>query len=261
MTLLGKILVFLNVVLSFVMLAWAIALFTNRINWTNSSATADQTAGLLKGRQERVAEANASVNLANARCREAMHGSDGKDKRPIHVGLLAWEKRRADASVWYKAVLKAVDDGPDGNGGKVVVKRVSTKDGRPLLDPANPNLPALIDAERRRTLEDKQGEPLYCTNWYIQELKRLTGEIEKTEAEQQKLAKEEEALTDQAIGPKGLRQRIVDEQVKLARAAEELKDVESRQTNSRVDTELLLNRRGQLERRIEELEKATKAKN
>ena len=63
-----------------------------------------------------------------------------------------------------------------------------------------------------------------------------------------RLAKEEEALTDQIVGPKGVRQRIADEQVKLARAQEELKDVESRQTNSRVDTELLVERRAQLGR-------------
>ena len=50
-------------------------------------------------------------------------------------------------------------------------------------------------------------------------------------------------LTDQIIGPKGLRQQIIDEQEKIARIDEELKNVVSRQTNSRVETELLLSRR------------------
>jgi hypothetical protein len=261
MTLLGKLLVFLNVVLSFVMLAWAVALFTHRIDWSNNAAKGDQPAGLLIARAKRTDDANAAANLANARWREAVNGNDGKDNRPVRAGLLTWENRRDTDRVFYAAVLKAAVSGPDGKGEKVIIKRVAMKDGRPVPDPANPNLPALIDAERRKTAEDPKGEPLYCYDWYVKELTRLTGEIAKAETEQQKLAKEEEALTDQIIGPKGLRQRIVDEQVKFARATEEFKDVESRQTNSRVDTELLLQRRAQLERRVKELETALKGTN
>jgi hypothetical protein len=260
MTLLGKILVFLVTALSFVMLAWAFGLYTNRIDWSSNAAKADQPAGRLVARAKRVEEANAAVNLANARWREALRGNDGKDGRPVRVGLLAWDKRRVDSRVFYDAVLKAAVSGPDGKGEKEVIKRVETKDGRPLPDPANPNLPKLVDAERRKVAEEAKGEQLFCYDWYVQELGRLTAEIEKASAEQQKLAKEEQALTEQIIGPKGVRQRIVDEQVKLARVQEELKDVASRQTNSRVDTELLLARRAQLERRIEELEKAKKGK-
>ncbi len=48
MTLLGKILVFINVAASFLMLAWAAALYTNRIDWSNNPAKGDQPAGLLK---------------------------------------------------------------------------------------------------------------------------------------------------------------------------------------------------------------------
>jgi hypothetical protein len=256
MTLLGKILVFVTVALSFVMLAWAAGLYTNRIDWSNAQAKGDQPAGQLFAREARVKEGTAAVNLANARWREALSGNDGKDKRPVRVGLLAWERRRKTDHDFYAAVLSAAISGPDGKGGKEVIKRVSTKDGQPLTDPAG--LPLLVDAERRKLAEEPRGEPLYCYDWYVKELDRLTAEIVKAESEQQKLAKDEEALTDQIIGPKGVRQRIVDEQVKLARVEEELKDVESRQTNSRVDTELLLARREQLERRIDELKRAPK---
>jgi len=157
--------------------------------------------------------------------------------------------------------IKAAESGPDGNGERVVIKGVATKDGRPIPDPANSNRPTLVDAERRKVAEEPRGEPLYCYNWYVKELNRLTTEIQNAEVEQQKLAKEEETLTELVIGPKGLRQRIVDEQIKLGRANEELKDVQDRQTSSRVDTELLLERRAQLKRRIEQLEKARKGTN
>jgi hypothetical protein len=256
MTLLGKILVFVTVALSFLMLAWAAGLYTNRIDWSDTAAKADQPAGQLVARKQRVTEGMAAVNLANTRWREALSGNDGKDKRPVRTGLLAWEQRRKTDHDFYTAVLEAAIAGPDGKGGKEIIKRVETKDGQPQTDAAG--LPKLVDAERRKTAEDARGEPLYCYNWYEKELARLTAEIEKAGAEQQKLAKEEETLTEQIIGPKGVRQRIVDEQVKLTRVEEELKDVESRQTNSRVDTELLLARRAQLERRIDELHKALK---
>ena len=73
----------------------------------------------------------------------------------------------------------------------------------------------------------------------------------------QDLIAQESELTKQVIGPKGLRQRIMDEQVKKGRVEEELKDVAGRQKlNALVETELLLARRDQLERRIEELKKA-----
>ncbi len=259
MTLLGKFLVFVNLALSFMMLAWAAALYTNRIDWSNTAAKGDQPEGQLVARAKRVAEATASVNLANFRWREALQGNDGKDKRPARDGLLAWEKRRVEDRKWYEGVLKAAI-ALDDKGEKVVIKRVATKDGRPVPDAANANRPTLVDAERRKLLEEPRGQPLYCYDYYVKELDRLTTEIEKAEAEQQKWTKEEEALTDLAIGPKGLRQRIVDEQVKGKLVDEELKDVEDRETNSRVETELLLERRAQMERRIEELNKAKEDK-
>ena len=70
--------------------------------------------------------------------------------------------------------LKAADSGPDGKGEKVVIKRVAIKDGRPVPDPANSNRPTLVDAERRKTAEEPRGEPLYCYDWYVKELARLT---------------------------------------------------------------------------------------
>jgi hypothetical protein len=256
MTLLGKILVFVAVALSFLMLAWAAGLYTNRIDWSDTAAKADQPAGQLVARKQRVTEGIAAVNLANTRWHDALVGNDGKNNRPARTGLLACEQRRKADRDFYAAYLDAAIAGPDGKGDQKTIKRVATKDGQPLIDAGG--MPQMVDAERRKTAEDARGEPLYCYNWYEKELARLTTEIEKAGAEQQKLAKEEEALTDQIIGPKGVRQRIVDEQVKLARVEDELKDVESRQTNSRVDTELLLARRAQLERRIDELHKAGK---
>jgi hypothetical protein len=265
MTLLGKILVLANVALSFLMLSWALALFINRIDWTaNKGKPPDQPAGQLVERQDRVKRSNDVLDLSNGRWREALWGNDGKDKRPIRDGLPAWEKRRVDDREWYALQLKAALTGPAGMGEKAVIKRVAlTKEGQPVLDGANANRPTMVDAERRKDANDPKGEPLYCYNYYVAQLAKSTQDLEAAQLEYQKAVKTETELTEEAIGtkdkPKGLRQRIVDEQEKLKRINEELKDVSDRQTNSTVDTELLLARRVQLEGRVAELKKAAQS--
>jgi len=106
---------------------------------------------------------------------------------------------------------------------------------------------------------DPHGEPLYCYDWYVRELGDLTLKIQAAQADYKKAVEEETALTEEAIETpksKGLRRRIIDEQQKIALIDEELKDVAGRQTNALVETELLLSRKAQLERRIDELNRA-----
>ena len=94
MTLLAKILIFLNLVLSVLMLTWALALFTNRVDWSSNAAKGEQPAGAMVARKARVDAGQASLDLAAIREREALRGNDGKDKRPAHDGLPTWEARR-----------------------------------------------------------------------------------------------------------------------------------------------------------------------
>ncbi len=260
MTQLGKILVFVTVALSLLMFGWALALFTNRIDWTANKGQAGQPAGRLAERQDRDKEARAALEVANLRWHDALVGNDGRDKRPVRDGLLAWEKRRADDRVWYAAQLKEARTG-DGMGGKVPIKRVSlTKEGQPIPDAANFGRPTMVPAERRKDDKGQGGGPLYCHDYYIRQLGELTQRIQAAQAEYQQAVNEAATLTDELIdkkdGSKGLRHRIVDEEEKIKRINEELKDVADRRTNSMVETELLLARRAQLERRVDELKKA-----
>jgi hypothetical protein len=262
MTLLAKILIFLNLLLSVLMLAWALALFTNRVDWSNNQAKGQQPAGALLGRVKRKDDAQAMLDLAAGHWREALRGNDGKDKRPAHDGLPAWEARRAADRVWYADQLKLARSTPNTPDGKpVVIKRVSlSKEGQAVLDANNSNRPMMVDATRRKDDKGEGGGPLYSYEYYVAELVRLTQQLEAAQVEYQKAVKRETELTEEAIGtkekPKGLRQRIIDEEEKLKQAKEERKDVADRQTNSEVDAELLVARREQLKRRIAELEKA-----
>jgi hypothetical protein len=259
MTLLGKILVFVTVGLSFLMLGWAIALYTNRIDWTASQAKEGKPAGALLAKQDRVKAAwNVLAGAAEPRWREARNGNNGNDGRPRRDGLLAWEQRRLNDRPWYEAELKALRLGPDGNK-EAAVRAVKSKDGQPIPDAKNVNRPEMEPALRRKAKPEDPDERLVCNQYYLDKLAEVTQLIEAEQVRYQKLVKEDTDLTEKVIGAKGLRQRIVDEQVKNARVDEELKDLAGRRTNSLVDTELLLARRRQLEQRIEELKKARTA--
>src|SRR5437660_403008 len=56
MSLLGKILVFVNLGLSFLMAGWALSVYVNRIDFSNAPAKGDQPAGEMLGRKARVEE-------------------------------------------------------------------------------------------------------------------------------------------------------------------------------------------------------------
>ncbi len=255
MTLLGKLLVFANMFLSFLMLSWATALYTNRIDWSAAAAKGDKPAGVLNGRKARVEAATASVKLADDRWRDARDG-----KPEVHDGLAAWEQRRIAERAWYATALNDLKTGP-GNKLDAPIQRIKIReDGQAVLDPKNFNRPVLEPAERRKEKPEDPARPLFAYDYYIAELIRLTQQIEAEQTRYQDLIAQESELTKQAIGPKGLRQRIADEYIKKGRVEEELKDVAGRQqTNALVETELLLARRNQLERRRDELKKAKEA--
>lgn len=259
MTLLGKVLVFVNLLLSLLMLSWAAAVVTNRIDWSSSPAKEGKPAGVLKGREDRVKAAWVALANAEVRWRDARNGNDGKDGRERRDGLPAWEQRRLADRGWYADELKAAKTGPGGNV-KAPINWVKIKDGQPLLDPKNLNRPQMEPAQRRKEKPEEPVRQLFSNQYYLDELARLTDEIIGEQDRFQKLVKDETELTEKAIGPKGLRQRIADELVKSGRVDDELKDLDGRKTNSLVDTELLLARQEQLERRVEELKKAREKK-
>jgi len=70
MTLAGKILVFANLMLSLGMAAWAMGLYTQRVNWTNKSAP-EAGPGELKKREDRIKDLSAELAAADKRHTEA----------------------------------------------------------------------------------------------------------------------------------------------------------------------------------------------
>src|SRR5437764_4151578 len=95
MALLGKILVFVHTGLSLCLAAWALALYTNRVDWTDRKAAADKPAGVLAQRRaeyERVV--SSAVRPADTRFR---------NNRQLLVFHEAW---RPAEKVWFAQELE-----------------------------------------------------------------------------------------------------------------------------------------------------------
>jgi hypothetical protein len=272
MTQLGKILVFVNLLLSVGMLGVAFAVSTNRIDWSAAAPKGDKPAGLLVARQEHVKTASAELAVAGERWRESLAGSPGR------AGLPAWEKQIADDRVWYAGLVEEAKTGPKNKPQNTAIQVVQFgADGLPIPDAKNNDRPTLVPGVRRRATPDEAGKPLFWRDRYVNEMTHLTQQISAAQTEYQQLVKEAAELTQLASGPKPtqdkeirdvvapkydlkpgdipLRQRIIDEETKSARVKEEMQDVTGREKNADVALESLVSRQERLERRVEELKK------
>src|SRR5437588_3739135 len=72
MTMFGKILVLVNVAFSVAMAAWALGIYTQRIDYSTPKATAERQAGEIAQRQEQIKQLQALLRGADA--------ADPKDK-------------------------------------------------------------------------------------------------------------------------------------------------------------------------------------
>ena len=100
MTRFGKILVFVHTGLSLCLAAWALALYTNRVDWTDRKAAADKPAGVLAQRRaeyERVV--SSAVRPADTRFR---------NNRQLLVFHEAW---RPAETVWFAQELEHLRTG------------------------------------------------------------------------------------------------------------------------------------------------------
>jgi hypothetical protein len=240
MTFLGKIVVLVNVVVCVVLLGMTAAVVGGRVDWSSAKPAEGKPAGVLAQRDARFKELCGALVAAENRFRTARQQ------------LYLVENQRPLDRQWYDKEIAELLSGKDGNT-KTQVKFVVTKDGLPVLNPQDFNRPLLQPAL------DRAGQPLFSSAYYAEALLATHNSITDEQQRYQKALDEDARLADQIIGPKGLRAVIALEQAKRASVEQEYKDLEPRLTNSQVDTYLLKERQEQLEKRVEELKKATGA--
>jgi hypothetical protein len=241
MTLFGKIVVVLNLVLSLLMAAWALGLWTNRIDWSNNKGADLQPPGELTLRK---AEAERAWNEAPggfAAYRDAKAAlfarEDGKEDGK--------DGRAADRN-WYAAEIEHLRTGAtEANPGRMV--DLALGQGLPTPDPRNYDRPTM------KIAKDKFGKPIQSIAAYAKRETELFKELADVQDEYQKSVEEDTRLTERLIGPKGLQQRILDEQAKLAEVLKEAELLRPLLINAVVESELILKRREFLKARIAEI--------
>jgi hypothetical protein len=244
MTRLGKILVGLNLVLSLAMASWAWALWSNRIDWSNTRGAAEQAGGQFKEREdqlaalwenERPAEAHWRAERAAVRTAEA-HIDAGP---PFYLAEIDHLMDKASAAKPARQVVFADQDDP----------RLGVKKGQVAPDPGNKSLPKM---EQAKGAAGGQLQ-LQSLRYYDEQLKNKLDERQALLTKHQEQIAEATRLTDQLTGPRGLFQRLADERRKRVGIDDELKQVYPLLVNSQVEAELVLKRQKALEQRLGEL--------
>lgn len=227
MTMLGKILVFLNLILSLVFASWAVAVFTQRVNLSDKN----------DGRVQQLREELTKWN-----------GPDGKTgPRPMAEArwltalaeVRAAETLREKNQKWYEVNKSYLENGAGAKGDPV--KRVAYVGG--VLEREG-SLPKLV------TVNDKQGKPLEPRTGLLKQRDALTEEIAKVQTEIRQLAVDAAKLTNEA-------ERVFIEIGRTAQAREgsvaEQRYLERLLYNVQVEGELLLERQAELQTRLNEL--------
>ena len=139
MTLIGKVLVFLNLVFSLLMLAWAWVLYSNRVDWSSAAPKGDQPGGELAARKAELQQLQTDLGPAESGWREA------------RARLATAEGRLVPDRLWYLDELEYLRTGATPERpARAVVFRANL----PEPDPANPYRPRMAPAT------DRSGRPL-----------------------------------------------------------------------------------------------------
>jgi hypothetical protein len=236
MTNLGKTLVCIHTGFSLLLCAWALAVYSNRIDWSDRAAQGERPAGVLAGKIKEVKDLMDSLTPAEMALRTG------------RAQLAAKEALRAQDQVWYLTEMNHLRSGATANNPARAIVFLNN-DGRVDPNPANADRPKMVPAN------DRFGKPLRSLVSYNQEEETVQKELEAVLVRYESLIKEDQALTDRLIGPKGLQQRLVDEKVKREDVVREQEMVRPHLINNVVDSELILKRQKALLDRIKELEK------
>jgi hypothetical protein len=225
-TLAGKILLFVNLVLSLAFAAWAVGIYTNHVDWPGGGVGPDRAQGEYNRRQTEITEAQKIAGLALAR----WQGATGT--------LVALESAQPKYQQWYAAQLNAMA----GDG--AAVKDLVFNNGR--LVPFQEGQPIAGIKPRKTLLKDLSTTEADILK-QIDEARRLL-------AEAQRLTEEINGNKENKANPKGLRDLLAEEETVQVNARTEWKYLEPFLYNRLAELTLLQNRKASLDQRVKELE-------
>jgi hypothetical protein len=237
MTAIGKILVIVNVALSFFLAGWAMTMYFTRIDWTNTPARAGKPAGELNKLTAEIKRLQAGMVKPRENWVEARQTLD-------NLTTVRTQNRP-----WYLAELNHLRARTDMNKPIQAVQYDPMNNGKSLNDNNNPTRPLLGE------VRTAAGNPITLrslqeyNNNYVTVAKDIEDKLVEID---QEIAKDK-ALTDRRLGPKGLPARLELEKQKKRDREEEQRLVRPLLINAVVESELILQREKSLKARILEL--------
>jgi hypothetical protein len=234
MTKLGKILVYFNLAFGMAAFAWALGIYTNRIDFSAAKGGADKAEGELSKRVNRIKQTAENLN---------------------NYALPRFTVARG--------ALKVAEDVRAGNQNYYLVQLQNLKSGQPpLLGPVYVNgviqvaptgQPKMEDAK----LVDSNNAPLKSLDFYAAEMIATQKKIDQELVTIRTLIDQEKKLTEELSGTDGsggYRGQVDREKVREQRIREETADLKPLIVNTQVESDLLLKRQRQLTARVKELE-------
>ena len=257
MSTIGKVLVLLHGALAITVLAWAIGVATNRIDW-NTPPAADKPGGpgLYDRQKALAAEYNAAVDRSHARWTGNLNQ------------VLVLEAERYPRRAYYQLHLYVMQTGvrPDGKGGFVPVPN-------PVQDVLNPLAPnGFIDVPRlpngqldmtralaRKPYEVRPGVLAKAAAQYDREMAKFVEDMKGLQVTSANAIVEREKLNREIVGVtqpmrvKGLRTLITEQNVIRDQAEAEDRYVAVFVTNREAEFGLFKKRRDAMQARVAEL--------
>jgi hypothetical protein len=260
----GKILVFVYTILAVSSSAWALALWGNRVDWTDRKATADKPAGLLAERRaEYERSATTSLRPADRRLR------DNRDAVAYQEEWRTYERN------WYERELKFLQNGDTKERKIRQVARaanglpVSGEGGGPNAEPVQMRWPFEYKEREKpndpespivtKIRKDRTGQ----TDLVLQTQDTYTRGIEdmlkkqKVAADRIQVAAEAEKKFTLVLGipgKPGLFAQVQDEYLKQALLEAEYDELRPMWLNAQVELENLKELEKRLQERLQELE-------
>ena len=239
MTLFGKLLVLTTLAVSLLMMGFGLAVWTNRIDWTDRQPKDGDPGGELAQREAEARRLWGELVLAESGWRLSQ------------AALLRDEAQRVQDRAWYHAELVHLQTGatPNNPAHEVVLVK-----GVPVPDPRNAGRPQMKRAS------DPAGQPLLSLTSYDKADEGIHRQTLAAVDRFKKAVEQDTQLTNELVGDpvkrtKGLRQRINDERAKRADVVAEADFTRPLLINTVVESELILKRQKSLRARVSELEK------
>jgi hypothetical protein len=242
MTMIAKILVFVQFGVSLVLATAAFMLYTNRLDWTANPSKNEQPAGLLNQREEEYKMV----------CENGLRPADARHRAQL-AQIQAKENRRPGEQAWYAVELQHLATG--ATDGKFC-QRVKRDTNKQVPKPTGQNSPPYLEMERPKGF-DNMDVDLHSLQYYERKCNAILKDIDAQLAIIDKMAKEEKAFTVQLSGDKGVHNRTRDEKIKKGLVIQEYKDLKPDWINTIVELNNLEQLRTRLTERLTELREPT----